>query len=182
MNVDPDGTFWDTVLDLFFITWDIYDLITDDGWKNLDNWGALLVDIAFAAIPFVTGGGQMVKLANIGDDINNLTRTIVIGETMDRVEAAAKLLNTTDNIYGGFDSYQKLSKLKKGGKALAEICGKTSNIAWLFGKLQRGYRVVDIGLDAERTARSSSYIVERIILFIWQTRNVWKWVFHLDLE
>ena len=68
--VDPTGHFWDTVLDILFIGWDIHNLITNEGYKDWKNLAALLVDLAFAAIPFVTGeGGQVVKLANVADDI-----------------------------------------------------------------------------------------------------------------
>ena len=78
------------------------------------------------------------------------------------------------------DSYGKLSNLGKGGKVLAEFGGKASNIAWLYGKLRSGYRVIDIGIDSTRLIRSSSYIAERIALEIWKSRNIWKWVYHFD--
>lgn len=45
---------------------------------------------------------------------------------------------------------------------LAEIGGKTSNVAWLYGKLRGGYTVVDIGINIGIATRKSSYIVERI--------------------
>ena len=63
--VDPTGHFWDTVLDILFIGWDIYNLITNEGYKDWKNWAALLVDLAFAAIPFVTGGGGKRKRTRI---------------------------------------------------------------------------------------------------------------------
>lgn len=84
--VDPTGHFWDTVLDILFIGWDIYNLITNEGYKDWKNWAVLLVDLAFAAIPFVTGGGgQVVKLANVADDISDFSKVTVIGESMSRV-------------------------------------------------------------------------------------------------
>ena len=179
--VDPTGHFWDTVLDILFIGWDIYNLITNEGYKDWKNWAALLVDLAFAAIPFVTGGGgQVVKLANVADDISDFSKVIVIGESMSRVQTISQFVNATDNLYDGFKSYKKLSSLGKGGKVLAEIGGKSSNIAWLYGKLRSGYKVIDIGIDTVRTTRSSSYIVERITIAIWKSRNIWKWIYHLD--
>lgn len=42
-----------------------------------------------------------------------------------------------------------------GGEVLAEIGGKSTNIAWLYGKLRSGYKVVDIGIATARTIRSS---------------------------
>ncbi len=179
--VDPTGHFWDTVLDILFIGGDIYNLITNEGYKDWKNWAALLVDLAFAAIPFVTGwGGQVVKLANVADDISDFSKVTVIGESMSRVQTISQFVNATDNLYDGFKSYKKLSSLGKGGKVLAEIGGKSSNIAWLYGKLRSGYKVIDIGIDTVRTTRSSSYIVERITIAIWKSRNIWKWIYHLD--
>ncbi len=180
MGIDPTGCFWDTVFDLLFIGWDIYNLCTNDGYKDWKNWTALGVDIVFAAIPFVTGGGgQVVKLANIADDLSDFSKVTVVGETMNRVKVVSQFVNATDNLYDGFKAYDKLSKLGKGGKVLAEICGKTSNVAWLYGKLRSGYRVVDIGIDSARLARSSSYIAERITIGVWKSRNLWKWIYHL---
>lgn len=72
------------------------------------------------------------------------------------------MLDCLDNLYDGFKYYDKLSKVDKGGKVLAEIGGKTSNVAWLYGKLRGGYTVVDIGINIGIATRKSSYIVERI--------------------
>ena len=155
--------------------------LKNEGYKDWKNWAALLVDLAFAAIPFVTGGGgQVVKLANVADDISDFSKVTVIGESMSRVQTISQFVNATDNLYDGFKSYKKLSSLGKGGKVLAEIGGKSSNIAWLYGKLRSGYKVIDIGIDTVRTTRSSSYIVERITIAIWKSRNIWKWIYHLD--
>lgn len=178
---DPTGHFWDTVLDVLFIGWDIYNLFTNDGYKDWKNWTALGVDVAFAVIPFVTGGGgQVVKLANVADDISDFSKVTVIGETMTRVKDTATILDCVDNLYDGFKAYDRLSDLGKGGKVLAEIGGKASNVAWLYGKLRSGYKVVDIGIDTARAIRSSSYIAERITIGIWKSRNIWKWLYHLD--
>ena len=159
---------------------EIYNLCTNNGWKDWKNWVTLGVDIVFASIPFVTGGGgQVVKLANI-EYISDFSKVTVVGETMTRVKTISQFVNATDNLYDGFQAYGKLSKLGKGGKALAEIGGKASNIVWLYGKLRSGYKVIDIGIDSTRLIRSSSYIVERIVLGIWKSRNIWKWIYHFD--
>ena len=62
---------------------------------------------------------------------------------------------------------------------LAEIAGKSTNIAWLYGKVRAGYTVIDIGIDICRTRRSSSYIVEQIVLSCWQYRNAFKMMYHV---
>ena len=183
---DPTGQFWDTVLDILFIGWDIYNLIANGGWKEWENWATLGADLAFAVVPFVSGGGQVVKLSNVGDKITDFSKITVIGETMSRVQIVSQFVNAADNLYDGFTYYNKLSSLGKGGKILAEIGGKISNITWLFGKLRKGYTIIDIGIDISRVSsktgrliRSSSYITERIFLGIWQSRNLWKLTYHI---
>ncbi|MDE5547203.1 MAG: RHS repeat-associated core domain-containing protein [Anaeroplasmataceae bacterium] len=94
---DPTGHFWDTVFDILFIGWDIYNLVKNEGYKDWKNWVALIVDVAFAAIPFVTGGGgQVVKLADVADDISDFSKVTVVGETMTRVKTVSQFVNATD--------------------------------------------------------------------------------------
>jgi RHS repeat-associated protein len=74
---DPSGKVLDTIADVVFIAWDIYDLVTG-GWKNLGtNLLALGLDIIGLCIPFVTGLGRGYKIANKiashSDDIVKLT-------------------------------------------------------------------------------------------------------------
>ena len=180
MFVDPTGHGIDFVLDILFIGYDIYKLATDEGYKEWENWAELGVDIFFAAIPCATNGGKIVKLADVGDTLHDISKVTVIGETMARVRVVSQFVNATDNLYDGFKSYKKLSSLGKGGKVLAEVGGKASNIMWLYGKVRSGYTVVDIGIDASRIARSSSYIAEKVFLGVWKYRNVWKFSYHYD--
>lgn len=154
--------------------------------------GSIGADILLTAIPFATGGGQVAKLANVADDLNDLSKVTVVGETMRRVETVSQFVNATDNLYDGLRAYDTLSDLKKYGKAMgfvgktgAEIGGKISNSFWLYNKLRSGYKVVDIGIDSSRVCnktgrlvRSSSYMFERGVISIWRTRNVWKTLYH----
>lgn len=98
---------------------------------------------------------------------------------MTRVETISQFVNATDNLYDGFRAYDKLNDLGKGGKVLAEIGGKSDNLAWLYGKLRTGYTVVDIGIDIKRTTRSSSYFFESLLLNSWKYRNIWKMPYHI---
>jgi len=188
MLTDSTGYIIDTALDIGFILMDIYFLATDEGYKDWKNWAALGADIILAAIPFVTGGGQVVKLANVADDLGDLSKVTVIGETMGRVKTVSQFVNGTDNLYGGFRAYDKLHDSGRFlGKISAEIGGKGSNAIWLYSKLRSGYKIVDIGIDSSRVcnktgrlARSSSYMLERGMISIWRTRNVWKSVYHFD--
>ncbi len=179
---DIYGNFCDTVLDLVFIGVDVVSLCTDEGWKNWTNWGALGLDVLCAVVPFVSGGGQVVKLANVADKVNDFSKVTVVGETMDRVKTVSQFVNATDNLYEGFKAYDRLSDLGKHGKVLAEFGGKVSNASWLYGKLRKGYRIIDIGIDSKRIARSSSYALESIILTSWQYRNVAKGIIHYVME
>ena len=180
MYSDQSGHAADFILDLFFIGWDIYNLVTNEGWKDGNNWAALGVDVVFAVVPFATGGGgQIVKLANVADDISDFNKVSVVGETMTRVRTISQFVNATDNLYDGFKAYDRLKDLGKGGKMLAEIGGKADNLAWLYDKLRKGYTVIDVGIDVGRTARSSSYFFESCLLNGWKYRNIWKMPYHI---
>ena len=127
----------------------------------------------FTAVPFATGGGQIVKA---GDTIKDFSKVTVVGETMSRVKKVAESVNAVDNLYSGLKSYRKLSSKGIVGKAIAEVGGKLQNAAWLYGKLRAGYTIVDIGIDANRMTRSSSYMMETVIMTIWKAKNIIKGV------
>ena len=181
-RVDRNGQFWDYVVDIGFLAWSIADVVNDPSdWKN---WAGLAIDVVFAVVPFVPSGvGQVIKVSdNINDGIKIAQKATVVGETMDRVKDFAKGIGATDNLYGGFKHYNNLSNLGKVGKVTAEVAGKASNVAWLYKKLRTGYTVYDIGKDVNRTLRSSSYIVEKTTLILWENRRLWKLGIHLSLE
>ena len=189
-RVDPTGHFWDTILDIGFLIWGIYDVIKNPtDWKN---WVSLGIDLVFAVIPFIpSGAGKIVKAgdnaldllsaANKLDNFHDLSKITVVGETMNRVGWFAKGYNAADNLYDGFKAYDRLLGFGKAGKVLAEIGGKGSNALWLMNKLRNGYNVIDTGLDVFRAVRSSSYYMERVILFLWKTRHIWKLPFNYFL-
>ena len=177
---DPSGHIpIDIILDAAFIIWDIYNLCVDEGYKDWENWVALGLDVAFAALPYVSGGGQVVKLVNVADDISDFKKITVVGETTTRVKTVSQFVNATDNLYDGYKMYDIYSSAGKAGKLVAEIGGKADNLLWLYDKLRRGYTVVDIGIDATRVARSSSYMFERILLWGWKNRNIFKLLIHM---
>jgi RHS repeat-associated protein len=71
---DPDGHFWDTVLDVVGVGYDIYDLATSPSWGKA---GTLGLDVVLAAVPFVpTVGGVKagMKLADKADDLLDATK------------------------------------------------------------------------------------------------------------
>ncbi len=181
-RVDRNGQFWDYVVDIGFLAWSVVDVVNDPSdWKN---WAGLAVDVVFAVVPFVPSGvGQVIKVGDkVNDGIKIAKKATVVGETMDRVKDFAKAIDATDNLYNGFKYYNNLSDLGKAGKIAAEIAGKASNFAWLYNKLRTGYKIYDIGTDVNRALRSSSYIMEKVTLALWETRNLWKLGIHFALE
>ena len=187
--IDRTGQFWDYIFDAVFLVWSVIDFLKDPSdWKN---WVALGVDIIFAVIPFVpSGAGQLIKIgSNIDnvidltkavnklDDLNDLSKITVIGQSMDRVRSVGRAFNTVGNLYGGFTAYNRIADTGKLGKVFAEMIAKPHNAFWLMDKLRRGYTVLDIGIDITKVAKgitSSSYAMERIITMLWKTRNIWK--------
>ena len=196
MNVDPTGQFWDIVFDIFFLVWDVYNLCTNNGWKSWENWAALGVDILFAVVPFVPGGGgQVIKSVKNLNKLRATGKITVVGQTMSRVKKVGKLLHASDNLYDGFNSYNKIAdlgsviykskktqKVYKIGVIPAELLAKSHNALWLIGKLRSGYTVLDIGVDLAKISKgikSSSYAMEQIILMLWKMRNIFKLYGHL---
>ena len=96
--------------------------------------------------------------------------TIVIGETMPRVIAYAERIGA--NVYNGFKYYDKVKRLF--GENIANVLGKADNALWLIEKMTQKYKIVDIGIDLNRAARSSSYILEQIIIWLTRYRNIVK--------
>jgi RHS repeat-associated protein len=63
---DPSGHWAETVLDLLFITYDVYQIM-EEGWTPV-NTVALVADIACAIVPIGTGGGPAVRAIMAGSD------------------------------------------------------------------------------------------------------------------
>ena len=193
---DLTGHFWDYIFDAAFLIWGVVDVVKNPGdWKN---WVSLGVDLVFAVIPFIpSGAGQVIKVGNKIDNafdvanamnkldnIHDFGKITVIGQSMNRVQNAGRTFNALNNLYYGFKSYNKLASMGKLGKLGAEMIGKTQNALWLFGKLRKGYTVLDIGFDMAKIAkgiRSSSYAMEKFIVLLWNARNIWKFLINYFL-
>ena len=71
---DSSGMFWDTLLDIGFIGYDLYKLFTG-GRKDLgDNAANLGLDVLGAALPFVTGLGAARRGLSSADELSDLAR------------------------------------------------------------------------------------------------------------
>src|SRR5207249_2116528 len=64
---DPSGMFLDTLLDLGFIAYDLYQLATGGREHLGENLVALGLDTAGAALPFATGLGEGYRLARLAE-------------------------------------------------------------------------------------------------------------------
>lgn len=184
MNVDPSGCFWDTIFDVGFIIWGISDLI-NGGYKDWKNWVALGVDIVFAVVPFVpSGAGQVIKAGNKIDNaidvasainkidnIQDLNKVTMIGRSMNRVTDTANIIGKADNLYDVWKGYDRVASFSK---PLANGLSAAHNGGWLFGKLRKGYTVIDIGITTAHKGRGLWYGTERFVLATWRTRNLWK--------
>lgn len=175
------------MLDAVFLVWSIADVIRDPGdWKN---WAALGVDLVFAVIPFVPSGtGQVVKVGNKidnaldvasainkMDNIHDLSKVTMIGRNMSRVENTAGHIGKADNLYHAWKGYNKgakgFNKLVHNGVSMAH------NGGWLFGKLRKGYTVIDIGVTTAHKGIKAFglwYGTERAVFALWRIRNIWK--------
>ena len=182
MYIDPTGLWIDTVLDIGFLLWGIVDFIRDPSWENL---GAIALDVVFMAIPFATGGGQIIKIGNKVDDVLDLgkainkmdnlydaSRTTMIGRNMNRVQNAGRFAGVSDNLYKAWTGFDSSAKgLKKVGHTLASM---GHNGWWLYSKLRAGYTVIDIGIKTAHKGFGLYYGTERFVMSVWQTRNLWK--------
>ena len=184
MNVDPSGHFVDYIFDVVFIFWGFVDLF-NGGYRDWENWVALGIDIVFAVVPFIpSGAGQIIKVGNKIDNavdvanainkidnIQDISKITVIGRSMNRVERTADLIGRTDDLYymwKGFDSIKEFNKFI--GYTLSGL----DNGAWIFSKLRKGYTIIDIGITTTHRAVGLYYGIERLIVALWKTRNVWK--------
>ena len=185
MFTDESGYFWDTLFDIGFIIWGIVDLV-NGGWKDWKNWVALGVDLVFAILPFIpNGAGQVIKVGNKIDNavdvasainkidnVQDLSKVTMIGRNMLRVKDTASLIGKADNLYDAWQGYNKSAKGLK--KIMYNGISMVHNGGWLFGKLRKGYTIIDIGITTAHNGFGLWYGTERAVLALWRTRNLWK--------
>jgi len=78
---------------------------------------------------------------------------VVIGETMSRVKVAAFFLG---------------ARYYKAGPVMLRGTNLIKNADWLIAHLQNGGKVIDIGIDVTRKARSVYYQLETAIMALWR--------------
>jgi hypothetical protein len=71
---DPSGHWLESVIDIIFIGYDIYDI--NENGLTWENGLSLAADVAGLALPLITGGGLMVRAATHADDVADAARGI----------------------------------------------------------------------------------------------------------
>jgi hypothetical protein len=107
-------------------------------------------------------------LADVTEGAGELgKKTIVIGETMKRVQDYAKTIDA--EVYGTFKYYDKIKAIF--GEKLANFIGGVDNALWLIDKMVHKYKIVDLGLDVERATRSPYYLMESVLSYLYKYKD-----------
>jgi hypothetical protein len=94
---DPTGHWIESAVDIAFIAYDIYD-ISQNG-LNWENGLSLAADVAGLALPFVTGGGLLVRAATHADDVVKAVNTVDnVIDTANAIDNAIDAGNAADNL------------------------------------------------------------------------------------
>ncbi|HEX3044234.1 MAG TPA: RHS repeat-associated core domain-containing protein [Bacillota bacterium] len=86
--VDRNGLFLDTLLDIGFTIYDIYQLIKNP--SDPMNWISLGADVACIVVPGLTGGGAAVRAAGRADDLYDVARAADRADDLYDAERAVK--------------------------------------------------------------------------------------------
>ncbi|MCP4128061.1 MAG: hypothetical protein GY753_13495, partial [Gammaproteobacteria bacterium] len=117
---DPSGHIAETVWDIANIAWDIHEVRKD---PSLLNWGALVVDVAAAALPIVPGGAGLlvrggkavkagVEVATHADEVVDAVR--VVDGVNDVARAASRFQDLTHAASYEIKTFTELKKLTRG--------------------------------------------------------------------
>lgn len=108
---DPMGLWVDTILDIGFIAYDVYKLATDSSNRS-ENWKALGLDVAGAAIPAATGLGAAYRAGKALEHSAEAVRATHQGtEVVQRAMSKAELVETkkTHLLRGGREGTHHVS-------------------------------------------------------------------------
>ena len=146
---DPSGHAWETVFDVGFALWSLYDYYNDPSLENL-GWFAL--DIIALFVPFLPGGSKVVtkidEIADISKFMSKYDEVIALGQSMNtRVIPYADEIGAA--VYGGLTNFKGLEKTY--GTVFATFIGYSDNMAFIIKESLKGAKFIDIGFDATRT-------------------------------
>lgn len=118
-------------------------------WAGRTGQGLLLSERGAVQIGRATARG--VAEGAVDAAAGQSSKTVVIGETMDRVKAYARSI--------GAKWYQAW-KIKPYDKTLA----LKRNERWIRSVIRKGYKIIDRGIDKARFIRSEAYALEKRII------------------
>ena len=122
-----------------------------------------------AATAFLATGSAAASLSTVlGSFGVKVGGTIVIGQTMDRVNDATQKYGS--EVYRGLNAYKAIEDTF--GETIAQAIGLVDNAAWLLNKMVLDYRIIDIGLDPKKTYGSISYSMENLLSFFYQNKEM----------
>jgi len=67
-HVDPNGEFWDTILDVVSVAVSVVEFVKD---PSISNAIAVVADVGAAALPFVPSPTSIKVIAKVGDKLSN---------------------------------------------------------------------------------------------------------------
>ena len=123
------------------------------------------------ALTIVTyGGGRVVGgFSKIPKSVPNVAaktvgKAIVLGEGMGAVKATAKTLQSQGVNAKWYQAWSKNFPTNRLMTPAELSAAQARNARWLNTKINQGYKIYDIGIDASRATRSPFYQLERSIL------------------
>jgi RHS repeat-associated protein len=175
---DSSGHFWETVADVVSVGYDVYDI-----YQNGLTWssgGALVVDVAGAAIPFVPSAGTCVRWCDdawqygskavgwVGDKADEGWQAAknLVGMGDEAAETAADIGKAADNIPCPVNSFsaETLVMTPSGAKPIAELVKGDLMLAYEGGVAKR------IGIKQNRCCASNiaQHLFTQLISSLWR--------------
>jgi hypothetical protein len=151
---------------------DWYGIVKNNADDAAGSWDDVAKSLDDAADEALAGNDETGYNGSATEGAGNAAakagnKTIVIGETMERVKKYAAEIGA--ETYKEFKYYEKTKAMF--GKELADFIGGVDNALWLIGKMVQKYKIVDLGLDMKRLERSPYYLMESVLAYIYKYKD-----------
>ena len=145
---DPSGHLADTLLDVGFIAGGFYDICSHG--LNRKNGLALTADVGCALLPFVTGGGLMVRAATHADDVSKVARVAEHAdetvEILSHADKAANAVRAAEHLSQASISLERFRNV--GRKSIPRVLEAFGDASRPMGENPKGFenrRVTTLG-------------------------------------